>query len=139
MKRVIFAVMCTCLSLGAMDKFGELAQADQQEEMIAIDGIEKRELLIALWHAAKADAKKEEALVIMRNAYSIEHALEAEVAALKIKELSFLAGRKLFVDVSGKTFDAEFYNEANGAGLAQRVVAELRAKAGNTKKPSTKA
>lgn len=82
-------------------------------------GLDKAEVLLALWNAASA------------NLFHAAKSLSKEAATQALdssSSIDYLAGKPLKIDLSGNTFSTYLYNCDNGENKAQKVIEDLRKK-----------
>lgn len=90
---------------------------DKDKDECDISGLNKVDVLLALWNGAST------------NFWSVERKLTREDALLVLNKnpsIDYLGGKPLKVNLKGNTFNTYLYNRDNGAGLAQKIIAELR-------------
>jgi hypothetical protein len=92
--------------------------------LINIEGLDKREVLKALFDAAHSHAKgwrkyDRNPMRLVSAGNILEKAQESHTIVATI------AGRDLYVDLSGNEFDPTLYNQHNGEGAAENALAPL--------------
>jgi hypothetical protein len=95
-----------------------------QDRMISIVGLEKADVLAALWNNALQPPEW-----FSRELYSGSTRMSREQAAAHLEQhdgWDYLDGRLLKMNIGGDSFDPWGYDRDNGAGLAARVIAHLR-------------
>lgn len=95
--------------------------------MINIEGIDKAELLMALYEHTWEATKPEFGFGLYQTG-TVTPAWFAESIEKGITFFNVVYGRPMYVDVSGNEMDERIYDEKNERGLAAKVVAGLRAK-----------
>lgn len=91
--------------------------------MVDIRGLDKAEVLIALWRASKCQG-------ISFMGYAPLSYGQAYAEILKRKYFDYLNGKVMKVDLSGCEFNERLYDRDNGAGAAQRAIDKLRENGG---------
>jgi hypothetical protein len=94
------------------------AKVSENQDECDITGLDKVEVLLALWNAASAN-----------NYWHTASSFTREMASKVLREnpsIDYLGGKPLKVNLSGNAFNAYLYNRDNGAGLAQSVIAGLK-------------
>lgn len=95
--------------------------------MIDITGLDKAEVLAALYNASKPLGMG--AFHFLPGDLPIEEARELTKGRRKFE---YVHGRVLKVDISGDEFDEYFYDRDNGDGAAARAVVSVRQGASET-------
>lgn len=95
--------------------------------MINIEGLDKPELLMALYDHAWQMAKADHGFGLYLTG-AITPAWFAENMKKGITFFNVVYGKPLYVDISGNEMDERIYDEKNEPGLAARVISGLRAK-----------
>ena len=110
-----------------------------EPDTVSIAGIDKAELLAALYNAARplgmGFLRADEATMTVEEArtYVSDPSAQDNGTTFSRREklfFDYLKGRPLKVDLSGDTLRTRLYNRDQGAGKAEIVVAELREKSG---------
>ncbi len=96
-----------------------------EAKTIDISGLDKGEVLVALFRAAKL-------IPVFTVLFSPSDQLSLEQAKLELARarnsfFSTLHGRSMQVDLSGKAFSPLCFDVENGKGAAARAIADLRA------------
>jgi len=97
---------------------------------ISIAGLDKAEVLAALYNAARPQG-----LGFLHYDPAPMTREEAEALLRQTAYFDYVRGRVLKVDLSGDEFDSSLYDRDNGQDAAERVIAALRA-TGNNNAPT---
>lgn len=95
---------------------------------IDIKGLDKAEVLLALYNHSKPLGMGWLQELSMGKAYTIEDARKDLENSSPDYYFDYLYGRVMKVDLSKDTFDGWLYDRDNGEGKAQKVIDELRKK-----------
>lgn len=87
--------------------------------MVSIEGLDKASVLKALHDASKAPEDE-------RQFCPMSEAMAKRFIEAGQRRFDFVNRRALKFDIGATEFDATEYDAQNGAGLAERVIAELR-------------
>ena len=89
---------------------------------INIEGLDKVELLIALYNNARTQG-------IGRAPLRVEESMtraQASILLMGRTYFDYIDGRVLKVDLSSNTLDSWLYDRDNGKGVAEKIIAKLR-------------
>ena len=90
--------------------------------MVSILGLDKAQVLKALWENSKAQGMSFLALP-QSNSITV---YECAAALSRNLSINYFAGKVIKTDFSGDSFDAWDYDRDNGEGAAQRAVDSIR-------------
>ena len=95
-----------------------------QDGHVDITGIDKPELLVALYHGTHPVGM---GFIHNNPEFGLDDA-EAAITAESSGRLDYVSGRPIKANISGDSFDPSLYDREAGEGAAQRVVDSLRKK-----------
>lgn len=95
----------------------ELAEKERAMALVDIRGLDKADVLAALFNAAK---------IVDPNAKDFLWPEQAEELLEKEKVFTWLYGRSLYIDLSGSEFPSNAYDHDNGQGMAQKIIDNVR-------------
>lgn len=93
-----------------------------QRAGINIEGLDKAEILIALYNNARTQG-------IGKSPLRVEESMSRETALRLLQSrdyFDYIDGRVLKVDLSGNVLDPWLYDRDNGKEVAERIIAKLR-------------
>lgn len=141
------AVLLVSILIPSLSLSAEFANDEEREkasyyngkkattETIDIRGLDKRELLLALWDNAKGKYLSEEKFIgsVILPTIAESHPTEKEINGALVSiangnRIDYFCGRCLKVDLSGEVLKTFLYDRDHGTGTGQRVISELRAK-----------
>lgn len=102
-----------------------VAKGDIPEGYIDITGIDKAELLAALYNNAKTQG-----FIMEYVPFDMTIITEAYRLLSETTKFDYLKGRVMKVDLAGDSFDPYFYDRDNGQGAALRIVNSIKRKHG---------
>lgn len=93
-----------------------------QVQFVTIAGLDKKELLCALYNSAKSDYRDKNDLLSDQDALMIIRKMQLDIT----KHVDYVNGRALFINVWQDLLNVYHYNKVNGHEAAQKVIKELK-------------